>query len=32
VFASFVEQKIAKQNDGVFFLRIEDTDQKRLVE
>ena len=32
VFASFVEQKIAKQSDGIFFLRIEDTDQKRLVE
>lgn len=32
VFASFVEQRIAKQNNGVFFLRIEDTDQKRLVE
>ena len=32
VFASFVEQKIAKQSDGIFYLRIEDTDQKRLVE
>ncbi len=32
VFASFVEQKFARQNNGIFFLRIEDTDQKRLVE
>ena len=27
-----VARKIAKQTDGVFFLRIEDTDQKREVE
>jgi len=32
VYASFVEWKFAKQHNGIFFLRIEDTDQKREVE
>ena len=32
LFACMVERKMAKQTDGVFFLRIEDTDQKREVE
>lgn len=32
VYASFVEWKFAKQHKGTFFLRIEDTDQKREVE
>ncbi|MCX6822885.1 MAG: glutamate--tRNA ligase [candidate division SR1 bacterium] len=32
VYASFIEWKFAKQHDGTFFLRIEDTDQKREVE
>ncbi len=32
IFASLVEWKFAKQNWGTFLLRIEDTDQKRLVE
>lgn len=32
VFASLVEWKYAKQNWGKFLLRIEDTDQKRLIE
>ena len=32
IYAAFVEQKFAKQNKGTFFLRIEDTDQKREVE
>ncbi len=32
VYSSFVERKFAKQNGGTFFLRIEDTDQKREVE
>lgn len=32
VYASFIERKFAKQNNGTFFLRIEDTDQKREVE
>lgn len=32
IFASLVEWKFAKQNWGKFLLRIEDTDQKRLVE
>ncbi len=27
-----IESKIAKQTEGVFFLRIEDTDQKREIE
>ncbi len=30
--AAFVAKKYAEQTDGVFFLRIEDTDQKRSVE
>ena len=29
--ATFIERKMAKQTNGVFFLRIEDTDQKREV-
>lgn len=32
IFASLVELKFAKQNWWTFFLRIEDTDQKRLVD
>ena len=30
--ASFVERKAAKDTNGVFYLRIEDTDQERKVE
>ena len=30
--ASFIERKAAKDTNGVFYLRIEDTDQKREVE
>lgn len=32
VFAALVNERIAKQSGGVFYLRIEDTDQKREVE
>ena len=32
LFGSIVDRKIAKQTDGVFILRIEDTDQKREIE
>ena len=32
LFASFNERIMAKQSNGVFYLRIEDTDQKRSVE
>ena len=32
LFASFIEKKAANDTDGVFYLRIEDTDQKREVE
>ena len=32
LYASFSDIQFAKQTDGVFFLRIEDTDQKRQVE
>ncbi len=32
LFAAFISRKMAKQTDGVFFLRIEDTDKKREVE
>ncbi len=31
LFSGFVSRKFAKQNWGIFFLRVEDTDQKRLV-
>lgn len=31
VFAALVAERVAKQSDGVFYLRIEDTDQKREV-
>ena len=30
--ASFIERKAAKDTNGVFYLRIEDTDQERKVE
>lgn len=32
LYASFIPEVIAKQTDGVFILRIEDTDQKRTIE
>jgi glutamyl-tRNA synthetase len=32
LFAAFVAWKFVQQNDGKFILRIEDTDQKRLVD
>lgn len=32
LFSSFVANKFAKQTNGICFLRIEDTDQKRSVE
>lgn len=32
VFGSVVDRKLARQTDGVFILRIEDTDQKREIE
>jgi len=32
LFAAFIAQKMAKQTNGVFFLRIEDTDKKREIE
>ena len=32
VFAALVSERIAKQSGGIFYLRIEDTDQKREVE
>ncbi|ONI40076.1 glutamate--tRNA ligase [Candidatus Epulonipiscium fishelsonii] len=32
IFAALVAERIAKQSKGVFYLRIEDTDQKREVE
>ena len=31
VYTSLIDRKIATQNNGVFFLRIEDTDKKREV-
>ena len=31
IYAAFIERKIAKQTNGIFYLRIEDTDQKRYV-
>lgn len=32
IFSSFVANKVAKDTNGIFFLRIEDTDQERIVE
>lgn len=32
VFAALINERIASQSEGIFFLRIEDTDQKREVE
>ena len=32
LFSGLVDMKIAKQSNGVFMLRIEDTDQKREIE
>lgn len=32
LFSSFVAQKVAKDTNGIFFLRIEDTDTARTVE
>ncbi len=32
IFTSVICSKVAKQTDGVFILRVEDTDQKREVE
>lgn len=32
LYASFVAQRAAKQTNGVFFLRIEDTDTKRTID
>lgn len=32
LFAAFIASKMAKQTNGVYYLRIEDTDQKREVE
>ena len=32
LFASLVSERFAKQTNGVFFLRLEDTDQKREIE
>ncbi|NLK22530.1 MAG: glutamate--tRNA ligase, partial [Clostridiales bacterium] len=31
VFAALINERLASQTDGVFYLRIEDTDQKREV-
>jgi glutamyl-tRNA synthetase len=32
LYGAFVDERLAHQSDGVFYLRIEDTDDKRLVE
>lgn len=32
LYGAFVDERLAKQSHGLFFLRIEDTDDKRLVE
>ena len=31
LFSAFIASKMAKQTNGVFFLRIEDTDKKREI-
>jgi len=32
IFAALINERLARQTEGVFYLRIEDTDQKREVE
>lgn len=32
IYSAFIDERVAHQNNGVVFLRIEDTDQKREVE
>ena len=32
LFGAFVDERLAHQSNGVFYLRIEDTDDKRFVE
>lgn len=32
LYAAFISNQYARQSNGVFYLRIEDTDQKRMVE
>ena len=32
LFGSIIDRKLAEQSEGVFILRIEDTDQKREIE
>ncbi len=32
LYGAFVDERLASQSDGVFYLRIEDTDEKRSVE
>ena len=32
LFSSMIDKKLARQTNGVFILRIEDTDQKREIE
>ena len=32
LYQGLIAKKLAKQTEGIFFIRIEDTDQKRLVE
>lgn len=32
LYAAFISNQFARQTDGIFYLRIEDTDQKRMVE
>lgn len=32
VFSALIDERLASQSDGVFYIRIEDTDQKREIE
>ena len=32
LYSAFVDERLAHQSDGIFYLRIEDTDEKRFVE
>ena len=32
LYGAFVDERLAHQSEGVFYLRIEDTDDKRYVE
>jgi glutamyl-tRNA synthetase len=32
IFSALIDERLAKQSEGIFYLRVEDTDQKREIE